>query len=615
MSLLVTIILILMGSTFIVIICNKKIEETIIFYMLSTIILIYLFGLFGYLKLGVYAFITISIVLFLSSLILYFKNKDKKKIIRNIITPGLLLFLIMNVVIWYFERGRMFLSWDEFSHWGSSIKSMFYINDFATSPKADLMFQSYPPAMTIFQYMFMVIKGDFIEYYAYFSYCIFCISLILPFTKNLKWNNIIKIIFYFFIILLVPTLIANNFYSCIYIDTALGLTFGFIVSYIISKKEKYSKFDIILICMSFIILILQKDTGLFLALIAFLIFAIDILFFKNKVKIKKENIRKILKNTIIIALPILAILFAKLSWKYSITVNHATVMFSGKYDIKEIIQILLGNNTTYRMTVLQNFVSACFTEIIFKNIISLNCIQLGIAFSIVFVIISKICKSNKRENTFFTIVILGLVTYLFGLMITYMYKFHETEALALASFARYLKIYFTGIVFIFSTVLINKANIDNKTIIIFTLILAMFSPLGEIKDLRKTAYSSINKRNLYVEEANKIKSVVKPEEKLYFIDIQNPDMGYRHWIQKLNLKPINVTTKLGFNITAFEEKSTSYLDYVPPEKLNQLLLNEYDYVYISGVDENFKLGYSSLFDNITENSLYKINNNKIEKIY
>ena len=615
MSLLFTILLILMGSTFISILFKKRIEETIIFYILSTIIFVYVFGLLGHLKLGVYAFIVISIILLVASIILFIRSKEKKTIIKNIFTPGLLIFLIMNAVILYFEKGRMFSGWDEFSHWGSSIKSMFYTNDFSTSPESNLMFQSYPPAMTIFQYIFMVVKGEFIEYYAFFSYCIFCTALVLPFTSNLEWKNKTKILLYLLLTLLVPTFIFTNYYESIYIDAALGLTFGFVVSYIITRKGQYKKYDILLICMSLIVLILQKDTGLFLALIAVLIYIIDIFAFKNKVRINRKNVKQIGKNILLILLPILAILFAKLSWTYSINVNNADVMFSGSYDIKEIVQILLGNNNSYRMTVLENFVSRCFSENIFESIISLNCFQLGVAFCIVFAIVSKITKSDKRENIFFTIVMIGLVVFLFGLMITYMYKFDDAEALSLASYSRYVKIYFAGIVFIFSTVLMQKINVDTKTIVIFTLILTMFSPTQTIQGLRNSTQASINIRANFVEESNKIKNFVKEGEVLYFMDIQNPDMGYTYWIQRFNLMPIKVISELGFNVTAFEEKSDSYLDYAPIDELKKVIFEKCDYVYINGINEDFKEGYGKLFENVTPHSLYKVNENELTKIY
>ena len=209
----------------------------------------------------------------------------------------------------------------------------------------------------------------------------------------------------------------------------------------------------------------------------------------------------------------------------------------------------------------------------------------------------------------------GLVIYLFGLMITYMYKFSEGEALGLASFNRYTNIYFAGIVLIFSTVLMEKANITNYTIIIFTLILATFSPLYNITQLRQTANVSIEKRNTFVSESDKIKSVVKAGEKLYFIDTGNPDKGYRQWVQKLNLKPIYVPSKHSFVITPFKEKWDNYYSYMSLEDLRKIILEEYNYVYIALFDDDFVNAYNSLFNDLTPQSLYKVDGENLIKIY
>ena len=50
---------------------------------------------------------------------------NKKEIIHNIITPGMIIFGILTIVMFVFERRRMLVEWDEFSHWGSVVKSMF----------------------------------------------------------------------------------------------------------------------------------------------------------------------------------------------------------------------------------------------------------------------------------------------------------------------------------------------------------------------------------------------------------------------------------------------------------------------------------------------------------
>lgn len=617
MSIIFTIFLILCGSAFFATIFNKRIEETIIFDILSTIILVYLFGLLGLLKYGVYTFIIISIILGFAEIILFIKSSNKCEFIKSIITPGLLLFFILNIVLIYFERGRMFSDWDEFSHWGSAIKSMFTINDFSTNQNSTLMFKSYPPAMTIFQYIFQFIKGQFIEYYAYYSYSLFVFSLLLPFTSNLRWKNISKIFICLILIIVTPIFIYTNFYNSIYIDAALGLTFGFIVSKILCTKENYKIYDIILICSSFFVLILEKDTGLFLALIALVIFTIDILKYKNN--LKKLNKTQIIKKLGICVLPLICIIIAKFTWSYLININNAEKMFSNSYNFIGIIKLIIGKDTTYRSIVVENFINGCFDKKILEGIVSVNTIELGIIFAIVFLLISKICSCNKRENCFLIIVIVGLILYLFGLMITYAYKFPEVEAIEIASFVRYVKIYYAGLMFITYAIFINYKEMDNKTILIYTLIVMLFSPISTIYNLHKSISTSINYRSNFLSEVEKIKNNIDDGKSLFFIDkIDTEEEGVPgkvYWVERYSLIPVEFNDHGSWNITTDLSKVNRFCHYMSFEEFKNQVFNQYDYIYIRHLNEDFKTEYGVLFEDLKANSLYKVDNNKLIKIY
>ena len=130
MSLILALIVLMGVAVFTSIIFNKKIDKTIILSFFITIFIIYIFGFFDHLK----------------------------EIIHNIITPGMIIFGILTIIIFIFERGRMIAEWDEFSHWGSVVKSMFLTNGLSVKEGSSLMFKSYPPAISIFEYFFQVIN-------------------------------------------------------------------------------------------------------------------------------------------------------------------------------------------------------------------------------------------------------------------------------------------------------------------------------------------------------------------------------------------------------------------------------------------------------------------------
>ena len=79
MSLILALIVLMGVAVFTSIIFNKKIDKTIILSFFITIFIIYIFGFFDHLKAGVYAVIALSCLMWISSIILFFR-KDKKEI-------------------------------------------------------------------------------------------------------------------------------------------------------------------------------------------------------------------------------------------------------------------------------------------------------------------------------------------------------------------------------------------------------------------------------------------------------------------------------------------------------------------------------------------------------
>lgn len=219
-------ILIISGGFFLAIQFNKKIEQTIVINIMIIIGILYLFGLFDILKIGVYFVQALEIAVLLFSLIKIVKHKQIIK--DNLLTPGFLVFILFYGFLIVLNHGRLFYNWDEFSHWGSVIKSMFYINDFSTNQTSGLLFRSYLPAMSLFQYFFECIRGDFVEYYAYISYQVFMISFFIPFIKDYTWKDWRKIILTIPILFLTPIIFTSSYYSSIYIDTSLGICFAYL---------------------------------------------------------------------------------------------------------------------------------------------------------------------------------------------------------------------------------------------------------------------------------------------------------------------------------------------------------------------------------------------------
>lgn len=608
MELFFTLMVLLIGAAFLSIKFNKRIEETIICYIFLTIILLYMFGCFGALNIGAWTFLGITFILMLLTIAEFVKSTNKKEIMKNIFTPGLFIFLILNCIILIFQRGRMFSQWDEFSHWGSVVKSMFYTNKLSVDPNSTLLFKAYPPTLAIFEYLFVFIKRQFVEYYVYIAYEIFCLALFLPFTTKLEWNNKTKIICYAVIMFITPMLIFKDFYNIIYIDAALGLTFGFCIAFIIKNKEQYKLYDMILLSGALFNLVLLKDAGLFLAIIVAILFIIDFIFIKKQLKKGKA--------IIYLLLPIVLIIASKCSWNLLIKINNVDTMSYGKYNISEFFKIIIGKETSYKKDVMRNFIEACFkNKKIFQTIVELSTVELTIVCTIAIIYLYKKNNYTKREKYCLEVLIIGLFVYLLGLMATYIYKFVPNSALNLESFDRYVKIYFEGIALVISFMILENKNIDKKTLVIITLIILLFSPLDNIRKLRISTDETIEKRKNYSQSTDIIEGYVDKDKSVFIIDKENPDFGLTYWVTRYSLIPRKTNNLNMFNITTVKEKENSYLVYYPFEEIKDTIMKDYDYVYIKNIDENFENEYGNLFENLSEDSLYKVDDNKLIKIY
>ena len=577
---------------------KQSIAKTFILSIMSIIFILYIFGLLSLLKWGVYFIELLSVIALIYEIIYIVKNKkDIKKIKKYIFNTDNLIFTILFIILIFIHYGRMLSSWDEFSHWGDVVKAMFTINDFSTSPKSLSAFQSYPPAMSLFQYFWMKLGNNFIEYQLFISYQIVAISLFLPFISDIKKisGKIISVI----ILLFIPMIAFNNFYTSIYIDAILGLLYGYNILTIIFNK-KYDCYFILNLFLSFFTLILLKDVGLFLVIINVLILFLDIFFIKKKIELSKIGIKNNRKYILILVGAILLIIFTKISWDYNIKLNNASIQFGTKISIKDIYNLLTLNNLGYKKTVIKNFIDALYQRQLITGILGFNTITLTIVLMLLINILMKKMPVIKKYSFY---VFMGLGIYVFGLLFLYCTKFSEYEAIRLASFERYLSIYFLGIIFMITVLFINKLN--KKTILL--LLILLFIPYYNVFNIRVSVNNSIGIRSPYLEAENKIKNNIDEDDKIYIIS-QNTT-GFDFWVLRYSLRPNIINSGCWSIGEKYYEGDIWTLKISSDEWMNNLIKDDFDYVYIYKSDQEFVKQFGELFNDdskILNDSLFKV---------
>lgn len=128
MEFILLFLIILINAISITAILKNKIEVNIPIAVIGIILIEYIFGLFDKLLLGVRI---IEILTLISTVyMLYAILKKRIKIKEQIITPGLVIYIIICLAIIIVNKNMLFKEYDEFSHWGIIVKHMFEFRKF-----------------------------------------------------------------------------------------------------------------------------------------------------------------------------------------------------------------------------------------------------------------------------------------------------------------------------------------------------------------------------------------------------------------------------------------------------------------------------------------------------
>ena len=610
------------GSFLCAVITDKQYEEILPITGYSIVLVLFLFGIFGVMNTGFYFVLILTAFIYLVAFIELYKRQNFKKFIKKFITPGCLVFCIFFFFLAFFNWGKLADSWDEFSHWIDIVKVMVNIDDFGTNPLSQSAFQSYPPAMSIFQYFFQKINllirptAGFSEWKVYWAFQIFFLLPAFPFFKKQTFKHSINYLILSLCIFLCPLIFYNSMYNTTYIDCVLALLSGYGLA-MIALWNKKDWFYTLYISLLSAMLVLCKDVGLMFSL--FLVIAYILDFFSRK---QHTFQRKNIKEFIMTLLPFVFLLSSKILWKLEIYISKCSVSFETKIDLNVLINLLLGKDTSYRAEVIDNFWDALFTQgVTFQPLgITVTFVAIIIIEVLLFFFIYNLYKKKKVSNykSFKLITIVfsfQTFIYILGLCFTYVFNFSEYEAIRLASFTRYLCIALeAGVPIVFLSYLdfLNKIYDNNQQQILVLSIFLLISPLNNVQHFISREYvkDSINIRNNYTALVNLINLKTDENDKIYFISQENS--GFDFWVTRFSVRP----RTLNFCTWSIGKPFYEGDIWTQPKTLEQWkneLFTEYDFVALYRINDYFVETYGELFEDnmdISNNKLYKVDKNK-----
>lgn len=593
---------IMLGSTFISYKTKKSLSSSIPIDILTNIAVLYVFGLFNILLIGVIITTVVSIILGIYALVKM--NKTQRD---TLVDFGTIFFSIIYGIFAITTYERLSNMWDEFTCWSLFTKKMFITNIYETD--------CYPPVPTIWQYYCCKLIGNYTQGIEMFGLYIFSFSLLLPLFNIKKEKSLIYNLALSVIIICLPGIFSETyFYEAPYADAILGLLLGYIfVERIFNTKYTYS------LLVALFVLALTKGTGFYIAITTLICFFVydAIKRIRNKEKIDKK---KCISKIIIFLL----ILSSLVSWNIYINLNitredNINIISESKLDATEIKRFI----TSFFTASMKTTSSSLMADMIQDNLITMlikgslinSYIQLSIGgFTLLlafgFVLLYK--KNNKAKNVaIYTFG--GLILYIGFLQLAYFTKFNMQEALTHNSFSRYMSSYYIAMLMTFIALVIDSKSDDYKRdITVLMIIILALTPLKDIANITINAgfynYKMKKELSTIIEETNKLKQETPANSKIYVINQQLEDNKFKYYMLPEN----NVEMGIYFgNNFAQNEK----------EQFENILYNTYDYVYIRATDDYFNNNYQELFnEKIEKKATYKVikdngkENLKLERI-
>jgi hypothetical protein len=430
----------LLGFYFITIRYFNISSEKCLFILVSTLILLlYWFAYFNLLLPGAWLILLLGLLaLIISPFVLH---KDKEVIFTKYITPAFVFTIMYIAVLSILSKGLHISKEDEFAHWASYAKYMFLHNGFIQL--SDMIgFRSYPPGSGLFYYLFYLI-GGFSEGASYIAQQLLILTAIPVTLRSIRWKNW-QLVFlgYSFLLLMLKFLHAEiGFTGSLYMDVIVGIYLGsIVVCYRLSDRKCA---DILWLIPPIFALLIFK-LHLFPIILGVTVFIIldqllqAFYFLRDHTTMLSvlAKCKLIFGRAFSISLIPASSLLAIISWRHYLKKSNITMAWNLHVTKAQLLNLFTGNglDATQLMTITHYKHALLGRPIIF----AVGCILLA-------VLTFTLCKQKEDkyavvlDNTF---MFLGFVGYLFSLLLMYVFLFSSYEGPRLASFSRYINIYY-----------------------------------------------------------------------------------------------------------------------------------------------------------------------------
>ena len=289
---------------------------------------------------------------FLSALIFAVKNKAIR------FNPSIVVFAFFMILAWWAQKGRLLSSFDEFSHWGLTVKNIYYFDMLPNHAQSSVRFTGYPPGTALLQYFFAKGAPGYADASLFTAHNVFYFCAMMPLFQNIRKKGFFKTLITVILVLIVPIVFYQNFFVEIYVDAMLSILFTYsLIVYFTTEPDLFKTLNI---SFALFVLCIVKASGQGLAILALIIMLIDALHFRRDT-LKPYNEAK-MKKLCRILCPALFVFVASCSWEIYLKLTGTPEAWDTTgVTLKAFTDVfLLGHGTEVHMTIIGNFINAIF---------------------------------------------------------------------------------------------------------------------------------------------------------------------------------------------------------------------------------------------------------------
>ncbi len=412
---------------------DRKLTESLPAGVFAFMLLSYILAVTGHVShiiglFAAYEMIGLAAVFFL-------KIKENKHLTEPLKEPGLAIFAVMAVVIWFVSLHMKVTNFDDFHSWAIQPKDMFFADGLPTGDMASSYYRDYFPLVQIMDYMLLKIMGRYSESAMFAMLWWLMLVTLLPFLHGSKEDKRYLFICHAVTGLILPFLFSFQFLHCLGPDILVTTLFGCALVYIFDiKAGQTDTYEYIRILLSVALLAVLKTTSLIFAMVCIAVFVI-----------KTLDIRKRTAVLECLLLPVVTASFW-LSWKSFCRARGNTTYLSDN-----LRSSLSADGITfpyYTASTIKAFVAKLFTYGLNDGRAGLTSFCILLFFVICFIVYRYIKGRDIRDTLSFITIILGMAGYLLVMIYIYLFVFEEWEALSLSSYDRYISTYFGAMMYL-----------------------------------------------------------------------------------------------------------------------------------------------------------------------